>query len=241
MTKKFWITSGVIAGALLVGFVVIAVVLTSTGLVALPVDSAIANWAYSVRGDMGGACYWFFRIITEFGYVYFVIPFIVLMAIIWKFKGKAWFLAGTVLISWLMHKLIKLIIMRPRPDEAMWWMTESSSSFPSGHSSTVTCLFILLAYFIITSPAVKLWVKNLVTALSTTAIVLVPFSRIILGMHYFTDVLGGMMFGALFAVLGIIAYNVYLMIMQKKSTNNRKNSNPPLQEGKMCWWRKIEK
>ena len=131
--------------------------------------------------------------------------------------------------------------MRPRPDEAMWWMTESSSSFPSGHSSTVTCLFILLAYFIITSPAVKLWVKNLVTALSTTAIVLVPFSRIILGIHYFTDVLGGMMFGALFAVLGIIAYNVYLMIMQKKSTKNRKNSNPPLQEGKMCWWRKIEK
>ena len=91
MTKKFWITSGVIAGALLVGFVVIAVVLTSTGLVALPVDSAIANWAYSVRGDIGGACYWFFRIITEFGYVYFVIPFIVLMAIIWKFKGKVVF------------------------------------------------------------------------------------------------------------------------------------------------------
>lgn len=225
MNKKFWISVSVSGGILFAGFLTILIVLACNEFAPLGIDTAIANWAYEIRGEKGGATYWFFRIITEFGYLYFTILIIILMGIIWKFRSKTWFFAGTILVSWLLQKLVKALVMRPRPDEALWWMTESSSSFPSGHSITVACIFVLLAYFVITSPTVKSWVKWLIASLSTIAIILVPLSRIIMGVHYFTDVLAGLFFGAFIAVLGIIAYNLFKYFINKKQNKIAENSS----------------
>ena len=216
MTKKFLLSTLIPLGIMLAGFITILILIYSVDLDALPADSAIAEWAYSIRGEEGGAFYWFNRIITELGYTYFVVAFIVILGIVWKFRSKTWFMAVTVLISWLLQRLLKSIIERPRPDEAMWWMTESSSSFPSGHSITVACLFVLVIYFVVTSDKLKPWLKGVLSALSALAIFFVGFSRIILGVHYFTDVVAGLLFGASCAILGIIAYQIYLDIKKKK-------------------------
>lgn len=215
MSKKFLLATLIPLGILLIAFIIIVSVLANANFSALPIDNIIAQWAYDIRGSKDSFMFWFNRIITELGYTYFVIFIILLMGIIWKFKSKTWFFGITILMSWIFQKIIKAIINRPRPDDTMWWMTESSSSFPSGHSITVACVFILLIYFVLTSETVKLWIKYLISALSILAIFFVGFSRIILGVHYFTDVIGGLIFGAIFALLGIIAYNIYLNIKLK--------------------------
>lgn len=215
MSKKFLLATLIPLGILLIAFIIIVSVLANANFSALPIDNIIAQWAYDIRGSKDSFMFWFNRIITELGYTYFVIFIILLMGIIWKFKSKTWFFGITILMSWIFQKIIKAIINRPRPDDTMWWMTESSSSFPSGHSITVACVFILLIYFVLTSETVKLWIKYLISALSILAIFFVGFSRIILGVHYFTDVIGGLIFGAIFALLGIIAYNIYLNIRLK--------------------------
>ena len=215
MSKKFLLATLIPLGILLIAFIIIVSVLANANFSALPIDNIIAQWAYDIRGSKDSFMFWFNRIITELGYTYFVISIISLMGIIWKFKSKTWFFGITILMSWIFQKIIKAIINRPRPDDTMWWMTESSSSFPSGHSITVACVFILLIYFVLTSVTVKLWIKYLISALSILAIFFVGFSRIILGVHYFTDVIGGLIFGAIFALLGIIAYNIYLNIRLK--------------------------
>ena len=215
MSKKFLLATLIPLGILLIAFIIIVSVLANANFSALPIDNIIAQWAYDIRGSKDSFMFWFNRIITELGYTYFVISIISLMGIIWKFKSKTWFFGITILMSWIFQKIIKAIINRPRPDDTMWWMTESSSSFPSGHSITVACVFILLIYFVLTSETVKLWIKYLISALSILAIFFVGFSRIILGVHYFTDVIGGLIFGAIFALLGIIAYNIYLNIRLK--------------------------
>lgn len=215
MSKKFLLATLIPLGILLIAFIIIVSVLANANFSALPIDNIIAQWAYDIRGSKDSFMFWFNRIITELGYTYFVIFIILLMGIIWKFKSKTWFFGITILMSWIFQKIIKAIINRPRPDDTMWWMTESSSSFPSGHSITVACVFILLIYFVLTSETVKLWIKYLISALSILAIFFVGFSRIILGVHYFTDVIGGIIFGAIFALLGIIAYNIYLNIKLK--------------------------
>ena len=215
MSKKFLLATLIPLGILLIAFIIIVSVLANANFSALPIDNIIAQWAYDIRGSKDSFMFWFNRIITELGYTYFVIFIILLMGIIWKFKSKTWFFGITILMSWIFQKIIKAIINRPRPDDTMWWMTESSSSFPSGHSITVACVFILLIYFILTSETAKLWIKYLISALSILAIFFVGFSRIILGVHYFTDVIGGLIFGAIFALLGIIAYNIYLNIRLK--------------------------
>lgn len=216
MSKKFLITTISVASGLFVLFAILMAIVLANGKAPFLVDTNVANWAYDIRGEKGGFYYWFFRIITELGYYYFVIAFILILGIVWKFKEKTWFLAGTVGTAFIMHELIKMIVQRPRPDEALWWMSEGSSSFPSGHSNTATCLFVLVIFFIIISPYLKVWVKALLTTLCSFAILLVPLSRIILGVHYFSDVIGGMLLGSCIAVLGMLFYKLYMSIKAKK-------------------------
>ena len=223
MTKKILISSiSIITGLFLVFAVIMAIVLAN-GKMALGIDNSVANFFYSTRGEKGDFGYWFFRIITELGHYYFVIAIILIIAIVWKFRGKTWFLAIPVAASWGLHEIIKLFIKRPRPDALMQWMTESSSSFPSGHSSTATCLFVLLIFFVVISPHLKQWLKILFSSLCTIAIVLVPISRLFLGMHYFSDVLAGMCWGGAFAVLGILLYRLFVdkKLKQEKTTQEK--------------------
>jgi len=70
----------------------------------------------------------------------------------------------------------------------------------------------------------KIWAKYVICSLSATVIFLVPLSRIILGVHYFTDVLGGLFFGAFVAILGISLYNAYLLRRQKSLAKLANNS-----------------
>lgn len=219
MTKKFWITTATISGALLLGFVIITIVLACLGYAPLGVDSTIAQWAYDVRGEKGGATYWFFRIITELGYTYFAIFIVLLMGIIWRFNAKTWFFGGTLVFAWVVQKVLKLIFMRERPDEALRWMTETTSSFPSGHSIVVVCVFVLLTYFIITSPNTQKWLKYVMCGISASAIFLVAISRLILGVHYFTDVLGGLFLGGAIAGLSIILYNIFMQFVANRKAN----------------------
>lgn len=180
-----------------------------------PIDTTIANWAYEIRGEKGGFTYWFFRIITELGYTYFTVGILVLIAVLLKFKPKAFFIAIPVAVAWALHKLLKLLVQRPRPDFAMWWMTEGSSSFPSGHTNTATCLFVLIIFFVITSQSFKPWLKCLLASLSFIAIILVSLSRIILGVHFFTDVVGGILLGAFCATTSILIYQIIKYKKQK--------------------------
>lgn len=216
MSKKILITLISIASVAFLLFTAIAIQIATNGVNPFAIDTNIANWAYSVRGEKGGFTFWFFRIVTEFGYTYFTVGIIVIIAVALKFKPKALFIAITVAISWALHKIIKAIIVRPRPDSAFWWMTETSSSFPSGHSNTATCLAVLIIYFVLTSPVFKTWIKYLIATLSCCIIALVPLSRIIMGVHWFTDVIGGMLLGAFCAVLGILAYQIFLDRKNKK-------------------------
>ena len=226
MSKKSWVSLFVAMGVSFVAFLVITICIVANGLAPFGIDTAFAEWAYSVRGEKGNDVYWFFRIITEFGYTYFIIAIILIMGLVWHFKSKLWFFAGTILSSWILQKIIKFIISRPRPDSTLWWMNEGSSSFPSGHSICVACVFILLCYFVCSSPQVKVWVKYVVCSISAVMIFLVPLSRIILGVHYFTDVLGGLFFGTFVATIGILLYNIYINRKQKnKKLDSSKGEN----------------
>lgn len=218
MSKKY-ITIIISLSVLFVAFLGVLLVVVLNDLNPLTIDQTFLNWAISIRGEKGDATYWFFRIITEFGYTYFVIFIILLMGILWKFKPKTWFFCGTILASWLLQKLVKFIIGRPRPDSSFWWMMESSSSFPSGHAITVACVFVLLCWFVCTSTNVKKWAKWLVCSIAAALMILVPLSRIILSVHYFSDVIAGLLFGSFVAVFGILFYNIFLDCQNKKQAN----------------------
>ena len=96
--------------------------------------------------------------------------------------------------------IIKDAIMRPRPPIACAGISLSGFSFPSAHATSVTAGFILLALFFAAMVGLRWWLSALAWVLAGS----VSVSRCVLGAHYPSDVLGGMILG------GTLAYMVPL-------------------------------
>src|SRR5437016_3787906 len=103
----------------------------------------------------------------------------------------------------LWNEWIKMLVHRHRPFVDGWFVDCSGYSFASGHTIGATLLYGQLALFLI--PMIKSRRgRMLVFSAATFVIVLVGFSRIALGAHYFTDVLGGMFLGASWLTLCLL-------------------------------------
>lgn len=89
----------------------------------------------------------------------------------------------------LLNRLLKALFERTRPLHEHGWASAQGWSFPSGHSSGAMVAYGMLAYLLIRRLPAP-W--HLPIALGAiTVILLVGFSRIVLQVHYFSDVLAG--------------------------------------------------
>jgi membrane-associated phospholipid phosphatase len=131
--------------------------------------------------------------------------------VFWKrhLQRKALMTVGISWTSTLVRTIIKKIVDRPRPQpEQVQVMSRSrGTSFPSGHvSSTVDFWGWLLALQVLHMKGTPSWKQKLWMGFSGLCIILVGPSRIYLGEHWSTDVLGGYLFGAGWLGLGIHLY-----------------------------------
>jgi membrane-associated phospholipid phosphatase len=137
------------------------------------------------------------RGITEFGSSEWIA--IVLGVAVLFFVFKRWWpsLLTMVLVvpgGMLLNEWIKILVHRHRPFVDGWFVDWSGYSFASGHTIGATLLYGQLALFIF--PLIKSRRgRMLVFSAAIFVIILVGFSRIALGAHYLTDVLGGMFLG----------------------------------------------
>lgn len=92
--------------------------------------------------------------------------------------------------------LLKLAVLRPRPDLLTHLVFVKTSSFPSGHTAAATVFYVSLALILGRGrPHVRGW-----TIVAVAVAVGVGLSRVMLGVHWPSDVIGGWAFG-LFWVL----------------------------------------
>lgn len=125
---------------------------------------------------------------------------ILLCGLVWHWCGPrcAVALAGAALLSNLASSLLKAAFDRPRPDLIPHLDAVSSASYPSGHATSAAVVYLLLASF---APA--RW-RGAAWALAGTMIVLNGLSRVMLGVHWPSDILGGTMLGAAFAIAAAV-------------------------------------
>ena len=97
---------------------------------------------------------------------------------------------------------IKMLIHRPRP--APIYNGPAEFSFPSGHAAVSIVVLGFLAVLLLQG-APQRWRRAIAFVLSA-AVLLISFSRIYLGAHWFSDVAGGLLFGAAWVALLAILY-----------------------------------
>ncbi|KEI16493.1 phosphatase PAP2 family protein [Clostridium haemolyticum] len=128
-------------------------------------------------------------------------------------KKEAWFYAITVLIIAIISQLLKFIVKRPRPT-GNWLVNIHGYSFPSGHSVLSMTTALLIIYFVLTN----LRNKGLAILLSILIYIygsLVGISRVYVGVHYISDVVGGWTLATICVFISLLIFN---KINSEKST-----------------------
>ncbi len=144
----------------------------------------------------------FFRIITSLGDELFYLLFFPFL--LWCVDFYLGIRAGIIfLLSVYVNAGLKEIFQQPRPFDILAEIQKVHASgygFPSGHAQSSLVVWGSIAYW-----EKQIWIRNL----SVLLILLIGFSRIYLGVHFPTDILGGWLFGGL--ILGL-SYFIFLKI-----------------------------
>mgnify|MGYP000311195224 FL=1 len=133
---------------------------------------------------------------------YIIVAILTLALWRWWGWGSALAMGITTLIAALTSDVMKYFFARVRPEFVAQLDPITSPAFPSGHANNAAVVYIL---FIMLVPQARHPLWQLAAAMM---ILLTGVSRIMLGVHWPTDVLGGWMLGASFALMAgaLIAY-----------------------------------
>ncbi|GAE93313.1 membrane-associated phospholipid phosphatase [Gracilibacillus boraciitolerans JCM 21714] len=99
-------------------------------------------------------------------------------------------------------KVLKLIFERDRP-ELIAQYDGTGFSFPSGHSTGSIAFYGFLIY-LLWKKVSHGWMRSTMIIIVGLFAVLIPFSRVVLGVHYFTDILAGILLGLTWLITCII-------------------------------------
>jgi membrane protein DedA with SNARE-associated domain/membrane-associated phospholipid phosphatase len=135
----------------------------------------------------------FFLIVTALGSIEAMVLLGVVVATFLAW-GRRWLFLGSWLAavagSAFLNHVLKGLFERPRPHFEHPLLVESSFSFPSGHAMESFVVYGMLAYLAVL--ALRSWESRVAVVFEAALlVVLIGFSRMYLGVHYFSDVLAG--------------------------------------------------
>ena len=149
------------------------------------------------------------KFITNFGGAIFIIALTALLVTAIKNKKIGLSIFTNLVIITILNQSLKRILQRPRPTEYRI-IQETGYSFPSGHSMISMAFYGYLIYLIYRYVKNK-YIKWISISLLSILICLIGISRIYLGVHYTSDVLGGFLISISYLVIYISAVNKFLI------------------------------
>ncbi|HET7586273.1 MAG TPA: phosphatase PAP2 family protein [Gemmatimonadaceae bacterium] len=134
-----------------------------------------------------------FGIVTEMGSGEAILLVGIIVAGVLIVRRRGYLLAGwtaALVGAWVLNALLKVLVRRERPAFANQWVTVHSFSFPSGHAMSSLVTYGMLAYVAVLALHNR-HARNVVLVFTTVLVLAIGLSRLYLGVHYFSDVIGG--------------------------------------------------
>ena len=193
-----------------VGIMLVAFGILTFLVVAVPVfsiDLSISHGLQSITNPVFAGLMTFISWIgyspQSFIFCAVIVIFLFIFGYYWE--GAAGFIVAVIVP--LLNLLVKLLIRRARPSVDLVHIVNQINgfSFPSGHVMFYTGFFGFICFltFILLKPS---WIRTLFLVVFGSHVVLIGISRIYLGNHWASDVLGAYLLGGLCLIASIIFY-----------------------------------
>lgn len=122
---------------------------------------------------------------------------------------SAVFLVATAVGGGLLNTAVKVAVNRPRPSLVDPVATADGRSFPSGHAMSSTVVYGALLIVLVPLLA-RRW-RQVAVVTAAVIVVAIGFSRLALGVHYVSDVLGGHVLGSAWLLVSVAAFRLWRM------------------------------
>jgi len=169
------------------------------------IDKTIYNLIISLKSDIVTKI---FKIITSFAGIPFMLITTIIILFIKKLKHKRFIIILNLVNDVVLNNILKLLFKRERPIDIML-VEESGYSFPSGHTM-VACIFYGFIIYLINKSNYSKKTKIIINIILISLILLIGISRIYLGVHYTTDVIGSYLIGISYLIIFIHFIEKYL-------------------------------
>mgnify|MGYP002539815056 CR=1 FL=1 len=174
--------------------------------------SVLDNYIYNlIKGFISPKMTPIVKFITEFGNYTVMIPVIILFYLFNKDKSFNRYFTINLVAIFTSNFIVKNIIRRDRPIDINL-IIENGFSFPSGHSMVSFAFYGFIIYYVYHTD-LKKPLKYGLMALLSFIILLIGLSRIYLGVHYASDVIGGF----LLAFIYLVIYIKFIYKREKKA------------------------
>lgn len=150
---------------------------------------------------------------------------------LWRMGNKrlAAFLAVTNIMGGIIDTVVKVVVDRPRPAFEDPIVHAMGKSFPSGHTMATTVGYgSLLIVFMPLIP--RKWRVPAVVAYFVFC-ALMGLSRLSLGVHYLSDVLGGFVLGLAWLAASTAAFSIWRSEQRKKPVEVMEGAEPEMSRG----------
>lgn len=171
-----------------------------------PLDQPVSQWIQSTFSPSAALM----DTISLLGYTPISQMFIVTAAVCWWVMGlrRTAFVTLLILPNGLISLVSKLLVNRPRPTDELVTVARhlDDSSFPSGHVIIYTAVFGFFIFAMLMNSRLQPALRAAVVIISLFMLLTVGISRVYLGAHWITDVMGGYLIGLSILSLAIFIY-----------------------------------